>query len=135
MGGQKIKSYKELLIWQKGISLVKEVYKITKKFPNEEKFALIDQIHRSAISIPSNISEGQARQHSKEFRQFLYMALGSLAELDTQLTIAAELGYIDDDDFNKLNAKVVELRKMISGILKKLVTDHQPLVTDNEGGK
>jgi len=124
MSEQKIKSYRNLLIWQKGIDLVKEIYKITKKFPVDERFALIDQIHRASISIPSNIAEGQARQHTKEFRQFLYMALGSLAELDTQLTIAMELGYITDRNFNELNEKIVELRKMVGGILKKLTTDH-----------
>lgn len=67
MSDQKIKSYRDLLIWQKGIDLVKELYKITKKFPKDERFALIGQIHRASISIPSNIAEGQARQHSKEF--------------------------------------------------------------------
>lgn len=124
MSEQKIRSYRELLVWQKGIALVKEVYRITKKFPNEERFTLIDQIHRAAISIPSNIAEGQARQHSKEFRQFLYVSLGSLAELDTQLTIAMELGYISSNDLDELNEKIVELRKMIGGILSKLTTDH-----------
>ncbi len=122
--GQKIKSYKELLIWQKGIVLVKDVYNITKGFPKSEKFALIDQIHRAAISVPSNIAEGQARQYSKEFRQFLYMALGSLAELDTQLTIAVELSYITEENLNGIGEKIVELRRMIWGILSKLTTDH-----------
>lgn len=121
---QKIKSYKELLIWQKGIALVKEVYKLTKKFPRTEKFGLISQIHRSAISIPSNIAEGQARQHSKEFRQFLFMALGSLAELDTQLNIALELNYINQDELAIIDEKVTEIRRMIRGLLSKLTTGH-----------
>ena len=86
-----IKSYRDLLIWKKGIELVREIYILTRNFPKLEKFVLIDQIHRAAISIPSNIAEGQTRQYSKEFKQFLYIALGSLAELDTQLIIAAEL--------------------------------------------
>lgn len=121
---QKIKSYKELLIWQKGIALVKEVYKLTKKFPRTEKFGLISQIHRSAISIPSNIAEGQARQHSKEFRQFLFMALGSLAELDTQLSIALGLNYINQDELTNIDEKVTEIRRMIRGLLSKLTTGH-----------
>ena len=121
---QKIKSYKELLIWQKGISLVKEVYKLTKKFPRTEKFGLINQIQRSAISIPSNIAEGQARQHSKEFRQFLFTALGSLAELDTQLNIALELNYINQDELTNIDEKVTEIRRMIRGLLSKLTTGH-----------
>jgi len=124
MSAQKIKSYKDLLIWQKGIDLVKEVYKITKKFPDSERYVLIDQIHRSAISIPSNIAEGQARQHTKEFRQFLYISLGSLAEVDTQLIISKELGYIDRRDLHTLNNKIAELRKMIHSILKNLITGH-----------
>ena len=125
----KIKSYRELLIWQKSIDLVTVVYKLTKKFPKIEKYALIDQIHRAAVSVPSNIAEGQARQHTKEFRQFLYMALGSLAELDTQLIIATKLGYIKDDDLNGLDVRIAELRRMIAGLLSKLtngslITDH-----------
>ena len=124
MSNEKVKSYRDLLIWQKGIALVKDIYEITKKFPKYERFILINQILRAAISIPSNIAEGQARQYSKEFRQFLYMALGSLAELDTQLTIAVELKYITDENLNGIGEKIVELRRMIRGILSKLTTDH-----------
>lgn len=90
---EKVKSYKDLLIWQKGIELIKEVYQIVKKFPREETYVLSDQLRRAAISIPSNIAEGQARHHTPEFKQFLYISLGSLAELNTQLIIAKELGY------------------------------------------
>ena len=117
-----IRCYRDLLIWKRGIELVKEIYALTKKFPQSERFTLIDQIHRAVISIPSNIAEGHTRQHSKEFRQFLYIALGSLAELDTQLTIAMELRYISNNDLNVVYGKVVELRKMISGILSKLTS-------------
>ena len=124
MSNEKVKSYRDLLIWQKGIALVKDIYEITKKFPKYERFILINQILRAAISIPSNIAEGQARHYSKEFRQFLYMALGSLAELDTQLTIAVELKYITNENLNGIGEKIVELRKMIMGILSKLTTDH-----------
>ena len=124
MSNEKIKSYRDLLIWQKGIVLVKDIYEITKKFPKYERFILINQILRAAISIPSNIAEGQARHYSKEFRQFLYMALGSLAGLDTQLTIAVELKYITNENLNGIGEKIVELRKMIMGILSKLTTDH-----------
>ena len=119
-----IKSYKDLLIWQKGIALVKEVYLLTKAFPKSERFTLIDQIHRAVISVPSNIAEGQARRYSKEFQQFLYVSLGSLAELDTQLTIAKELGYLSDENLNEIDARIVELKKMIWGILSKLTTNH-----------
>ena len=97
---------------------------MTKKFPRTEKFGLINQIQRSAISIPSNIAEGQARQHSKEFRQFLFTALGSLAELDTQLNIALELNYINQDELTNIDEKVTEIRRMIRGLLSKLTTGH-----------
>jgi len=88
---EKVKSYRELLVWQKSIELVDEIYKVIKMFPKEETYALCDQLRRSAVSIPSNIAEGQARQHTGEFKQFLFIALGSLAELDTQLVIANRL--------------------------------------------
>ncbi len=121
MSQKKVKSYRDLLIWRKAIELVKEVYLLTKKFPQSERFALSDQIRRAAVSIPLNIAEGQARQHSKEFRQFLYVALGSLAELDTGLTIAVELSYMSG---NVVDARIIELRKMLNGLLSKLDTDH-----------
>ena len=93
----KVKSYRDLLIWQKSIEMVKKIYELVRKFPKEETYLLGDQLKRAAISIPSNIAEGQgqARQHTPEFKQFLYISLGSLAELNTQLIIAKELGYIN----------------------------------------
>ena len=115
-----IKSYKDLIIWQKGIDLVVEVYKIIKRFPREELYGLSDQIKRSAVSVPSNIAEGQSRQHTAEFRQFLYIARGSLAELDTQLIIAHRVGYIDSKNLDLFASRVTELRKMISALVAKL---------------
>lgn len=78
-----IRSYKDLIIWQKGITLVKEIYILTQKFPQFEIYGLANQLRRAAVSIPSDIAEGQARQHPNEFRQHLYIALGSLAEVET----------------------------------------------------
>jgi four helix bundle protein len=121
---KKVKSYKDLIIWQKGIELTKEIYKVVKKFPKEETYVLSDQLRRAAISIPSNIAEGQARQHTTEFKQFLYISLGSLAELNTQLIIAKELGYISDTVLIESEIKVVELRKMISKLINRLSTGH-----------
>jgi len=80
-----IKSYKDLEIWKKSVELVKDIYIITKDFPKSETYALVDQIRRASLSIPSNIAEGHSRQHKREFKQFLFVALGSLAELETQL--------------------------------------------------
>ncbi len=124
---EKVKTYRELLVWQKGIDLVKNVYKVTMVFPKEETYACCDQLQRSAVSIPSNITEGQARQHTGEFRQFLFVVLGSLAELDTQLVISNWLGYLSSKGLDKLNGKIEELRKMVRGLISKLTTDHLPL--------
>jgi four helix bundle protein len=121
---KKVKSYKDLIIWQKGIELTKEIYKVVKKFPKEETYVLSDQLRRAAISIPSNIAEGQARQHTTEFKQFLYIALGSLAELNTQLIIGKELGYISNTVLIESEIKVVELRKMISTLINRLPASH-----------
>ena len=122
--GEKVKSYKDLLVWQKAIELIKEVYPVVNRFPREETYVLGDQLRRAAISIPSNIAEGQARQHTAEFKQFLYISLGSLAELNTQLIIAKELGYINEGALNGIERKVVELRKMISTLIAKLPAQH-----------
>ena len=131
-----VRSYKDLIIWQKSITLVIEIYQAVKSFPREVLYALSDQIKRSAVSVPSNIAEGQARQHTAEFRQFLYIAMGSLAELDTQLIIAHRLDYIDSKNNELFAARVIELRKMISVLISKLKnyplpTNHYPLITDH----
>jgi four helix bundle protein len=97
-----IRSFRDLNIWQKGIVLVIDVYKETQKFPREEIYGLTNQIRRAAISIPSNIAEGHIRQHRTEFKQFLSIALGSLAELETQIIISKELNYISDEAFQSL---------------------------------
>lgn len=93
---EKIRTFRDLKVWQKGIELVKEVYKVTKDFPREEQYGLSSQIKRAAISIPSNIAEGFRRRYAKEHKQFLNISLGSCAELETQLVIAKELSYIDE---------------------------------------
>lgn len=109
------------MIWQRGVDLVKEVYKVRRNFPKEELYGLTHQIRRSAISIPSNIFEGHIRQHRAEFKQFLSMALGSLAELETQIIIARELNYISDGKSESLIDQISSLGKMIRGLMKKLV--------------
>jgi four helix bundle protein len=119
-----IRSYRDLKIWQKGIELVKEVYALTRKFPPYETYALANQMQRSAVSAPSNIAEGQARQHTGEFRQFLHTALGSLAEVDTQTVIACELGYITEQEAENIAQRVIELQKMIHTLVSRLPTHH-----------
>ncbi len=118
---KEIKSFRDLIIWQRGINLVKDVYKETGNLPKEELYGLTNQIRRSAISIPSNIAEGHIRQHRAEFRQFLNIALGSLAELETQIIIARELNYISNEKSESLIDQMRYLGKMIRGLTKKLI--------------
>jgi len=112
----KIQSYKDLEVWKKGIELVKEVYIITQKFPREEKYGLINQVRRAATSIVSNM--GKMRQYTNEYVQFLYVALGSCAEVDTQMTIAEELGYIDKETNSKLLEEIDHIARMLRNLIK-----------------
>ena len=112
-----IKTYKELDIWQRGIQFVGKVYKLTKNFPKEELYGLTSQIRRAAISYPSNIAEGASRSSRKEFTQFLYIALGSLSEAETQLVIAENLRYLNAKD---LLDEVAFLRRMTLNFIKYL---------------
>jgi len=108
-----IQSYKELEAYKKGIELVKVIYKITKTFPKEEMYGMTSQIRRSAISIPSNIAEGYMRGH-REYVQFLKVALGSCAELETQLSLSKDLEFCNETDFtmaNDLNTEIIKLLK------------------------
>lgn len=109
-------AHKRLEVWKESISLVLDIYKTTQKFPQEELYGLAKQIRRCAVSIPSNIAEGCARQTHKESTQFLHISLGSGAELETQLIIANELGYIKNAD--ELLDKLNQVRKMIVGLIK-----------------
>jgi four helix bundle protein len=116
----RIKTYRDLDIWNAGIGLVKGIYKLTGKFPKYEMYGLVSQMRRSAISIPSNVAEGFRRYHNKEYRQFLYVSLGSCAELETQLTIAKELQYIQESQEAELLEKLDHICRMITNLLKKL---------------
>jgi four helix bundle protein len=117
----KISSFKELIVWQKGMDLVKTVYSITKELPKDELFVLGNQMRRSAVSIPSNIAEGFKRGSTKDYLHFLTIAFGSSAELETQLLLVKEL-YTDTSSENVSNALQLceEIQKMISGITNKL---------------
>jgi len=116
----KIKSFKDLDIWKRSVKLVEDVYKTTNPFPKEEIYGLTSQLKRAVISIPSNISEGFARFHNKEYRQFLYISLGSCAELTTQIIIASRLEYLEKNKANKLLNEIEEISKMIMSLIKKL---------------
>ncbi len=117
---KKFRDYRDLLAWQKGLQLVKTIYQLTKKFPNSETYALSSQIQRAAVSIPSNIAEGQCRQHSNEFKQFLFIALGSSCEVDTQIIIAEQLGYISSDEMDTAHNQIEEIRRLVRGLIAKL---------------
>jgi four helix bundle protein len=113
-------SYKDLVVWQKGISLAKLIYQVTTALPAEEKFGLVSQMRRAAVSIPSNIAEGQARHTTGEFIQFISHAEGSAAELETQLILAVELGFCAKDDAIPAYELVAEIRRMLNALRRKL---------------
>jgi four helix bundle protein len=114
------KPHKKLDAWKLSMDLVIDVYRTTDKFPRQERYSLTDQIRRAAISIPSNIAEGAARQTKKEFSNYLHMAQGSLSELDTQLELARRLGYLDDETWRILDQRMERIDKVISGLIHHL---------------
>lgn len=115
-----VKRFNDLKVWQLGVKLSVQVYAATKNYPKEEVFGLANQSRRAAVSIPSNIAEGQGRGTTKDFIHFLKIARGSLGELETQLFIAHELTYIDSDIFAQLNQMLNEEGRMLQGLIKAL---------------
>ena len=120
----KIKNYKDLDIWKRSIELVEEIYRLTKTFPKEELYGLTSQMRRAAISIPSNIAEGFTRFHDKEYKQFLYISLGSCSELSTQIIIASRLKYLDDNKSNNLLNDLEIICKMTMNLIKKINSNY-----------
>lgn len=115
-----IKSYRDLVVWQKALILVSTIYKISEASPAREMYGLTSQIRRAAVSIPSNIAEGQARQHTGEFVHFLHIALGSLAEVDTQLELAVEMDFTSREQIETCNQQIEEIRKMLHVLIRSL---------------
>ena len=113
-------SYKELIVWQKGIELVKDVYSVTKKMPAEEKFGIVSQMNRAAVSIPSNIAEGWGRESSGNYLQFLRTSRGSLMELETLIEISKRLNFISTEDYEILTNKTTEISKILQGLIKSI---------------
>ena len=126
----KLKSYKDLLVWQKSMALVKDIYRVTRSFPQDERFGLVSQLRRAAVSVPSNIAEGQSRHTSGEFVQFLSHAEGSLAELETQILIVVDLD-LSTEEANQALAQIEELQRMLNSLRQKLplATNHSSLTT------
>jgi four helix bundle protein len=116
----KVKTYKDLLIWKKGIDIVKETYLICQQIPKDELYGLQSQLKRSSISIPSNIAEGWGRNYTNSYIQFLKIARGSLLELETQMIIAKELDFITDDSFFKIEGLITEESKMLNAFIKSI---------------
>lgn len=114
----KIKSFTDLNAWKEGHNLILNIYKITKVFPLDERFGLIDQMRRCSVSITSNIAEGFSRKTKKEKAQFFYMALGSVTELQNQLLIVRDLGYIKGEGFKEIANKTVIVNKLLNGLIK-----------------
>lgn len=132
-GREKAKHYRDLLVWQKAMTLAKGVYGLTAKFPADERFGLVSQMRRAAISVPSNLAEGQARHGTREFLQFLSHASGSLAELETQLLLSLGMKYSVQRDVEDISGLINELQKMIAALRRSLegslATRHSPLAT------
>jgi four helix bundle protein len=115
-----VRSYQDLVAWQKAMDLVTKIYRLSHEFPREEIFALTSQLRRTAISVPSNIAEGQGRSSRKEFLYFLGNAKGSLSEVETQVLIARNLGYIGEEDLNALLNLSSEVGRILNGLLASL---------------
>jgi four helix bundle protein len=113
-----MKTHKDLNVWKESMSFVTSIYEKTNSFPKDELFALTSQIRRSAVSVPSNIAEGAARESNKEFLRFLYIAQGSISELDTQLQIACNLHFLNEEGYLNLSDKLALIRKMLAGLIK-----------------
>ena len=124
-------SYRDLLTWRKAMGLVTNIYRATRAFPREEVYGLTAQLHRAAISVPSNIAEGQARHSRREFHRFLTTARGSLAEVETQLQIASAVGYLGDECVEALLAEAGEIGRMLNGLLTSV---QSCLTKDSETG-
>lgn len=118
--GEKIKSFTDLRAWKEAHNLVLMIYKITKSFPNDEKFGLTNQIRRSAVSISSNIAEGFSRRSQSEKKQFYYLGLGSLTELQNQLLIARDIGYLPKENFANIAQQTISASKLINSLIKYL---------------
>jgi four helix bundle protein len=116
----KIKTYRDLLTWQKSLALVTEIYRVSRSFPKDEVYGLAQQMRRSAVSIPSNIAEGYGRNSTSDYVRFLRVASGSLYELQTQAEIALNLRYLKKSDFDKLYESSREIERMLSSLIRKL---------------
>lgn len=115
-----MKSYRDLIVWNKSMLLVTSIYTILMKFPDEEKFGLVSQIKRSSVSVPSNIAEGYGRNYTKDYSRFLQIARGSLYEMQTQIEISKNLNFISEKEVNEIFDLTLEVEKMLNSLINKL---------------
>ena len=116
-----VKSYRDLMVWQKSMTLVTEVYTVTRSFPSDEIYALTSQLRRCAVSIPSNIAEGYGRNSTSDYKRFLQIAVGSIFELQTQIEIAVNLRYLSAETFGNLCNAAKEIELMLLSLIRKLI--------------
>ena len=119
-----LKNYKELKVWQKSYQLCLEIYGVTKKFPKDETYGLTSQIRRAAVSVPSNIAEGYGRKTTPEYLRSLYIAYGSHCELETQILLSGDLGYIKGSDIKKILGNIGEVERMLKALIRSLENKH-----------
>ncbi|MEJ2313749.1 MAG: four helix bundle protein [Nitrospirota bacterium] len=115
-----MKNYKELNVWQKAYDLCLDIYRITKEFPDEERYGLVAQIRRAAVSVPSNIAEGYGRKGIADYVRFLYVAYGSGCELETQVLLSTDLGYIEGNTADRVRGNIGEVERMLKALMKSL---------------
>lgn len=115
-----VRSYRDLIVWNKAVDFITEIYRCTQQFPRQETYGLVSQLRRAAVSVPSNIAEGHARVSTGEFRQFLGHARGSLVEIETQIEIALRLSYISDAEASEIFRRTDEIGNMLNGLFRSL---------------
>ena len=120
-----LKNYKELKVWQRSYQLCLDIYKITKGFPKEEIYGMISQIRRAALSVPCNIAEGYGRKTTLEYIHSLYIAYGSNCELETQILVSGDLGYMKAEELKKLQSDIGEVERMLKALIKSLENKHR----------
>jgi len=115
-----LRNYKDLNVWQKAYNFCLDVYRVTKKFPKEENFCMVSQMRRAAISVPSNIAEGYGRKTTKEYIQFLYIAYGSLCELETQILLSGDLEYLESEQLLEFQSGLGDIERMLKSLIRSL---------------
>jgi four helix bundle protein len=119
-----LKNYKELNVWQKSYEFCLKIYKITAKFPNEERYGLTSQIRRSAVSIPSNIAEGYKKETTVDYIRILYISYGSVCELETQILLAGDLGFIEKYELGTAKKDIAEIERMLKALINSIEDKH-----------